>query len=186
MEKPEQSYQKTAAAVGRRHAEVWPGRMMSAPGIQYREKVFAFFRKGAMVFRLGKGYAIESVGVQEYSLLNPFKDRPPMAAWFVVPHSEAQHWTRLAEIALERLMEELASEAEEAPDQANQGADKSSPKSRAAGEGGAAAKAPAKASGKSASKNAGRETATTTGSAAKSPARKKAAARKPASKKSRA
>ena len=76
------------------------GKMMSSPGIKYRNKVFAFYYGKEMVFRLGKGFDPESYGVENYSLLSPFKSKPPMAGWFQVPFTESQKWEKLARHAL--------------------------------------------------------------------------------------
>ncbi|MHA2030376.1 MAG: hypothetical protein ACW99Q_13370, partial [Candidatus Kariarchaeaceae archaeon] len=72
------------------------GNMMSSPGIKYKTKVFAFYHDQSMIFKLGKGYNIDSVGVKAYSYLNPFKNKPPMKGWFVIPSSEINLWPELA------------------------------------------------------------------------------------------
>jgi hypothetical protein len=87
--------------------EVEPGPMMSAPGIRYRNKVFAFFYNESMCFRLGKAYDPDAEGLDEWEPLNPFKKKPPLAGWFVVPHTQARRWNELADQALERLREDL-------------------------------------------------------------------------------
>lgn len=81
------------------HEAISVGKMMSAPGIKYRDKVFAFYNKDTMGFRLGRNYDIKAVGVQEYSLLSPFKTKPPMKDWFCVPYAEHEHWAVLAQEA---------------------------------------------------------------------------------------
>ena len=80
--------------------DIEEGNMMSSPGIKYKNKVFAFYHNKTMVFRLGKGYDIESEGVKSHSFLNPFKTKPPMKAWFVVSAYEIENWQNLAEIAM--------------------------------------------------------------------------------------
>ena len=77
------------------------GKMMSSPGLKYGGKVFAFFHHDKMVFKLGEGFDIKAFGVSDYSLLNPFKTKPPLRAWFEVPASEKQYWEGLAERALQ-------------------------------------------------------------------------------------
>ncbi len=79
------------------------GNMMSSPGIKYKNKVFAFYHDRAMIFRLGKGFDIESEGVNTYEFLNPFKNKPPMKGWFVVPVTEIDNWQKLAEIAMNNM-----------------------------------------------------------------------------------
>lgn len=77
--------------------------MMSSPGIVRNKKVFAFFWNDDMVFRLGKGYDPATLKVKTWRFLNPFKDKPPMTGWFVVPPSEISRWEKLARAALEAM-----------------------------------------------------------------------------------
>ncbi len=77
------------------------GKMMSSPGLKYRGKVFAFFHRDKMVFKLGEGFDMRAFGVDNYSLLSPFKTKPPLKAWIEVPASESRHWEALTERALE-------------------------------------------------------------------------------------
>ncbi len=51
------------------------GKMMSF-GIKYKTIIFAFHDKDLMVFRLGKGFAPATMGINEYSLLSPFPYTP--------------------------------------------------------------------------------------------------------------
>jgi hypothetical protein len=81
------------------------GRMMSSPGMRYGEKYFAFFQQGSVVFRLGRGYDLAAHGVTDYHLLAPYKTRPPLADWFVVPPAHLDAWDALARAALARLRE---------------------------------------------------------------------------------
>jgi hypothetical protein len=55
---------------------------MMSPAIQYQGKVFAFFYNKKMVFKLGRDFQPESLGIREYSLLARFKTRSPMVEWF--------------------------------------------------------------------------------------------------------
>lgn len=68
-----QTFETIAAALMEEHPDVALGKMMSSPGITVRGKVFAFFDRGAMVFRLGKGVDPVSFGITSYRPLNPFK-----------------------------------------------------------------------------------------------------------------
>jgi len=102
-----QAFEAIATELMREHAEVAPGKMMSSPGITLRGKVFAFFDRGEMVFRLGKGVDPASLGITSYRPLSPFKNKPPLAGWFYVAAAERQYWERLARTALERLAAEL-------------------------------------------------------------------------------
>ncbi|PHN07667.1 hypothetical protein [Flavilitoribacter nigricans] len=79
---------------------VAPGKMMSSPALQYRGKVFAFFHKGAMTFKLGKKFDPSAFGLQHWSYLSPFKNKPPMQAWVVVEEPEKEQWPYLTELAL--------------------------------------------------------------------------------------
>lgn len=81
--------------------------MMSSPGIRYIKKVFAFYYHDQMVFRLGKQFKPESVKLKSYTLLNPFKNKPPMSGWFQVPFSQKQLWEKLSYLALENIKQEI-------------------------------------------------------------------------------
>jgi hypothetical protein len=85
------------------NSQVTSGKMMSSPGIQYRGKVFAFYNAGNMIFRLGRDFQPEAYSISQYSLLAPFKTKPPMLDWFQIPHTEQQHWEELARYALEQM-----------------------------------------------------------------------------------
>ncbi len=89
------------------HQLVADGKMMSSPAITYKGKVFAFYHQDEMVFKLGKDFDPASHGLQDYSLLNPFKNKPPMAAWFCIPLNEQDKWAVLAEAALQKTVAEL-------------------------------------------------------------------------------
>ena len=47
--------------------DVTSGKMMSAPGIKYKGKVFAYRTKDKMGFKLGKGFDIEAQGVEAFN-----------------------------------------------------------------------------------------------------------------------
>jgi len=78
---------------------VTAGKMMSSPAIQYRGKVFAFFYKNAMTFKLGKKFDPESYGLTEWSYLSPFRNKPPMRGWVVIEEPEKAQWPQLTELA---------------------------------------------------------------------------------------
>lgn len=80
--------------------DVAPGKMMSSPALKYQGKVFAFFHKEAMTFKLGKNFNPESFGLHKWSYLSPFKNKPPMRAWIVVEATEKDQWPYLTELAL--------------------------------------------------------------------------------------
>lgn len=95
---PDAQWQQLADQFIAQHDAIEMGKMMSAPAIQYKGKVFAFFYEGKMTFKLGKGYDIHSLGIHDYEHLAPFKSKPPMKAWFIV--ADAAHWQALANAAL--------------------------------------------------------------------------------------
>ena len=100
-------YRQIADKLTQANASVSRGKMMSAPGIKYKNKVFAFYHQKEMVFKLGKDFDPNSFQLKEHSLLSPFKSKPPMAAWFRIPSSQHEKWDALAEFALARMAEEL-------------------------------------------------------------------------------
>ncbi|MCB1306757.1 MAG: hypothetical protein KDK30_01195 [Leptospiraceae bacterium] len=79
------------------------GPMMSAPGIRFRGKVFAFYYNNSMVFRLGRDFDATGARLTDYTLLNPFKHKPPMRDWFVVGYSQHKRWPELANLACQRM-----------------------------------------------------------------------------------
>lgn len=85
--------------------DVERGKMMREPALKCRDKVFCFYwaEKETMGFELGKGFDIENTGVKEYSFLSPFKNKPPMYAWYLVSSQELPFWPSLAKIALDRM-----------------------------------------------------------------------------------
>lgn len=108
MDQEEALFNQIADRLMQEYEPVNRGKMMSSPGIRLANKVFAFYHKKEMVFKLGKGFDPTSQGIENYSLLNPFKSKPPMAAWFQVPASEQDKWEDLARQAM-RLMSESRS-----------------------------------------------------------------------------
>lgn len=100
----EQQFRAIAELLSNENPAVTVGKMMSSPGIQYAGKVFVFHYDGKMVFRLGRDFQPESFGISQYSLLAPFKTKPPMLDWFEIPASEAHHWEVLARYALQVMM----------------------------------------------------------------------------------
>lgn len=83
------------------------GKMMSAPGLMYKSKVFAFFYKDKMVFKLGKDYDIESHDIKDFTYLNPFKNKGPMKAWFEIEEKYNDKWMELSEVALIKMKEQV-------------------------------------------------------------------------------
>lgn len=100
----EQHFSVIVERLTREHNDITLGKMMSSPAIQYQGKVFAFFYNKKMVFKLGRDFQPESLGIREYSLLAPFKTKPPMVDWFEISATEQQRWEELASYALQQLI----------------------------------------------------------------------------------
>ena len=101
------TFNAIADALAAEHKQVTRGKMMSSPGIRYKDKNFAFFHKGQMVFKLGRETDPETLNVSSYSILSPFKTKPPLVDWFQIPVDDQNRWEPLARQALKRMMEEL-------------------------------------------------------------------------------
>ena len=89
------------------YPEVTSGKMMSSPGIKYRNKVFAFYHANHMVFRLGKDFIPEEEGISTFNYLSPFKNKPPMKGWVEIPFVYHKKWPDLAEMALMRMKKDI-------------------------------------------------------------------------------
>jgi hypothetical protein len=99
----EQRFSAIVERLTHEHNDITLGKMMSSPAIQYQGKVFAFFYNKKMVFKLGRDFQPESLGIRAYSLLAPFKTKPPMVDWFEIPATQQQRWEELARYALQHL-----------------------------------------------------------------------------------
>ena len=82
---------------------VAPGKMMTAPAMKYQGKVFAFFFEESMTFKPGKNFDPDAYGLKQWSYLSPFKNKPPMKAWFAVPYEQSDVWEDLTQKALEAI-----------------------------------------------------------------------------------
>lgn len=107
MEKEEIFFEKISEKLSGENGHIAPGKMMSSPGIRYKNKVFAFYAKKEMIFRLGKVFQPEEFKIKSYSLLSPFKSKPPLAGWFQIPYAEKEKWEKLARQALALMASEL-------------------------------------------------------------------------------
>lgn len=87
------------------HEHVANGKMMSSEAITYKKKVFAFFYDDAMCFKLGRNFDLAGYGIEEYSVLSPFKNKAPMLDWIIIPNSV--QWDTLAEQALQKMQRDL-------------------------------------------------------------------------------
>lgn len=79
------------------------GTMMSAQGIQYKGKNFAFIYREKIAFRLVRDFDPASEGIHKFELLNPFIHKPPLKDWFVIGEEYADKWPILAQIAYQKM-----------------------------------------------------------------------------------
>ncbi len=100
-------FESITSILSKSYDQVTPGKMMSAEGIKYKSKVFAFFHNDQMVFKMGKQFVPENHGITEYSYLSPFKNKPPMKGWLEVPSIYKDQWSNLTNMALEKLKTEI-------------------------------------------------------------------------------
>jgi hypothetical protein len=105
MDKSEKLFYSIGEKLSTENDNVTIGKMMSSPGIKYKDKVFAFYYKQQMVFKLGKEFDPPSIGINNFSLLSPFKTKPPLAAWFEIPADYDNRWEELAKMAMKKLAE---------------------------------------------------------------------------------
>ncbi len=80
--------------------DVHEGKMMSSPGLKVANKVFAFYHRDTMGFRVGKEFDAEKFGLKTAHYLSPFKTKPPLKAWQIVEAEESEFWLEMAEMAL--------------------------------------------------------------------------------------
>lgn len=107
IEPEEMHFRAVADALAHKHPEITWGKMMSSPGIRYGDKFFAFYYKQGVVFRFGRDFAPESVGVTNYTLLSPFKTKPPLRDWFCITADDQDRWGELAHIAMQKMAVEI-------------------------------------------------------------------------------
>ncbi len=107
MEETLSIFESITASLSASDNAVNPGKMMSAEGIKYKTKVFAFYHDGQMVFRMGKQFQPEQHGIKQYGYLSPFKNKPPMKGWLEVPPMYKDQWSHLAAMALEKMKAEI-------------------------------------------------------------------------------
>ena len=103
MHESERLFRFIAEKFEAEYDDVRQGPMMSSPGITYKTKVFAFYYKERMVFKLWNNFDPGSQGIMNYSYLSPFKNKPPMKAWFEIPFTESHTWEDLAHLALKNM-----------------------------------------------------------------------------------
>lgn len=74
------------------YPDVILGKMMSDPALKYKDKVFAFYHKKEMGFRLGSKFDPQKFGIAETKPLSPFKTKPPLRGWFIISGNESRLW----------------------------------------------------------------------------------------------
>ena len=101
----EHAWHQLAERLVASESDVELGRMMSAEAVTCRGKVFAFRSTktgtAGMGFRLGRDYDFATLPTDQWAHLAPFKTKPPMKDWIIVPDAQAEHWPMLAKSALE-------------------------------------------------------------------------------------
>ncbi len=96
MTKPETYFIDIRKTFLQKNKDVKEAQMMNAPGIAYANRVFAYYFKDAMVFKLGKDFMPENEGIIDWDYLNPYKNKTPMKAWFVIPYEGGkEYWAGL-------------------------------------------------------------------------------------------
>jgi hypothetical protein len=98
--KPEEIYTSLLVAEFSQMEGVTIGKMMSSPGLKYNNKVFAFYHKETMGFRLGNNFSSQKFGLLSAQPLSPFKTKPPLKGWVIVDASESKFWSTLCSMAL--------------------------------------------------------------------------------------
>lgn len=101
MDTSEKLFYSIGEKLSSENSNVTIGKMMSSPGIKYKDKVFVFYYKQQMVFKLGKEFDPPSIGIDNFSLLSPFKTKPPLAGWFEIPAEYEKRWEELSRMALQ-------------------------------------------------------------------------------------
>jgi hypothetical protein len=100
MSLQEEYFNRLSAQLIKKYKNVSSGKMMSSPGLKYNDKVFAFFHKDRMCFRMGPKVNFSEMNIENFEPLNPFKNKPPLKGWFYVNFIEKEKWEHLAEMAL--------------------------------------------------------------------------------------
>ena len=94
-------FESISAKLTSKYPDVSVGKMMSSPGLKFQDKVFAFYYKNSMGFRLGPNFNPDKFGIRNAKPLSPFKKKPPLKGWFIIDSNESDSWELLSEKALE-------------------------------------------------------------------------------------
>ena len=100
MSQPQELFNSIVEKLSR-EPDVHLGKMMSAPGLKFNHKVFAFFNNDSMGFRLGPNFSPDKMGIKNSKPLCPFKKKPSLKGWFIIEQYESDAWKMLSEMALE-------------------------------------------------------------------------------------
>jgi|GEM_PF-199540 len=103
----EKLFDKIADRYAADYTDVARGPMMSSPGLRYKDKNFAFFHKNEMIFKLGKTFNAKANGIKKVKHLSPFKTKPPLTAWYIIPSSQKDLWEILISLAFDYIQQEV-------------------------------------------------------------------------------
>ncbi|MCK5277867.1 MAG: hypothetical protein KAK04_05000 [Cyclobacteriaceae bacterium] len=101
MYQPEKQFNSIVSKFTSLDQDVHLGKMMSSPGLKYKDKLFAFYHKETMGFRLGPNFNPEKIGLKNAKPLSPFKKKPPLKGWVIIEQYESDTWEMLTEMSLE-------------------------------------------------------------------------------------
>ena len=107
MDKEEEYFHLLVEKLSKEYRLVKTGKMMSAPGLSYKKKFFAFYFKKEITLKLGKDFVPKDYGIKNWKHLNPFKKKAPMKNWYQLPYSEKKNWKKLSILAMKFLSEEM-------------------------------------------------------------------------------
>ena len=107
MNAEEEYFHKITEKLSKEYRLVKTGKMMSAPGISYKKKFFAFYYKKEIILKLGKDFVPKDYGIKKWKYLNPFKKKAPMKNWYQLPYSEKKNWKKLSIQAMNFLADEM-------------------------------------------------------------------------------
>ncbi len=99
----EDHFNQIAKELIQEYDRVTPGNMMRSPALSFQKKVFAFYWNKQMVFKLDHQAGLQMENFPGSSFLNPFKNKPPMKGWLVVPATHHKDWKLLTEMAYENI-----------------------------------------------------------------------------------
>lgn len=97
---PKKKWEIIAQKLTRKNKDVSSGKMMSAPGLKFKDKTFLYYWKEELGCKLGKNYDIEAHNLSSWSHLNPFKSKPPLTAWYIITKEDLHQWEIAASEAL--------------------------------------------------------------------------------------